>query len=277
MEQRKPVFPSPTSIRGATPPINDPSVPIRVHPRPSASKNKANQQAMKHILTDIEGTTSSISFVKDVLFPYARRALPAFVAAHGDEPEVRRWLDQVAAENGGVCSDDMIVETLQGWIDQDRKHTALKALQGMVWQAGYGRADFTAHMYPDAVEALRRWHAAGHAIGVYSSGSVPAQKLFFGHSDAGDLSPLVSAWFDTEVGGKREAASYRRIVEALGVPAGEVLFLSDVVEELDAAREAGLGTVLLDRREDYPQPRLGEATHGHRRVEHFGQIEPEAP
>lgn len=229
---------------------------------------------MKHVLTDIEGTTSSISFVKDVLFPYARRALPAFVAAHGHEPAVRRWLDQVAAESGGLCQDDMIVETLQGWIDEDRKHTALKALQGMVWKDGYGKADFTAHMYADAVEALRAWHAAGHSISVYSSGSVPAQKLFFGHSDAGDLTPIVSNWFDTEVGGKREAASYRRIVEALGVPAGDVLFLSDVVEELDAAREAGLGTVLLDRREDYPQPRTGEATHGHARVESFADIRP---
>ncbi|ODS64925.1 MAG: 2,3-diketo-5-methylthio-1-phosphopentane phosphatase [Arenimonas sp. SCN 70-307] len=229
---------------------------------------------MKHILTDIEGTTSSISFVKDVLFPYARRALPAFVAAHGQEPAVRRWLDQVAAENGGLCHDAMIVETLQGWIDEDRKHTALKALQGMVWKDGYGRVDFTAHVYPDAVEALRKWHALGHAISVYSSGSVPAQKLFFGHSDAGDLTSIVSNWFDTEVGGKREAGSYRRIVEALGVPAGEVLFLSDVVEELDAAREAGLDTVLLDRREDYPQPRTGEATHGHARVESFAEITP---
>lgn len=229
---------------------------------------------MRTILTDIEGTTSSISFVKDVLFPYARRALPAFVAAHGQEPEVRRWLDVVAAENGGLCQDDMIVETLQGWIDADRKHTALKALQGMLWEKGYGSADFTAHMYPDAVEALGRWQANGHRIAVYSSGSVPAQKLFFGHSDAGDLSPLISGWFDTETGGKREAESYRRISAALGVPAGELLFLSDVVEELDAAREAGLGTVLLDRRNDYPQPRLGEATHGHARVESFADITP---
>lgn len=229
---------------------------------------------MRTILTDIEGTTSSISFVKDVLFPYARRALPAFVAAHGQDPEVRRWLDVVAAENGGLCQDDMIVETLQGWIDADRKHTALKALQGMLWEKGYGSADFTAHMYPDAVEALGRWHAAGHRIAVYSSGSVPAQKLFFGHSDAGDLTPLISGWFDTETGGKREAESYRRITAALGVPAGDVLFLSDVVEELDAAREAGLGTVLLDRRNDYPQPRLGEATHGHPRVESFADITP---
>ena len=224
------------------------------------------------ILTDIEGTTSSISFVKDVLFPYARRALPGFVKAHGDEPAVRKWLDAVAAENGGVCRDEMIVEVLQGWIDQDRKHTALKALQGMIWANGYGNADFTAHVYPDAVPALRAWHADGLSLHVYSSGSVPAQRLFFGHSDAGDVTGLFSNWFDTEVGGKREAESYRRIAAAIGQPAGEILFLSDVVEELDAAREAGLETVLVDRIEDYPQPRTGDAANGHRRVESFAGI-----
>ena len=224
------------------------------------------------ILTDIEGTTSSISFVKDVLFPYARRALPGFVKAHGDEPAVRKWLDAVAAENGGVCRDEMIVEVLQGWIDQDRKHTALKALQGMIWANGYGNADFTAHVYPDAVPALRAWHADDLSLHVYSSGSVPAQRLFFGHSDAGDLTGLFSSWFDTEVGGKREAESYRRIAAAIGHPAGEILFLSDVVEELDAAREAGLDTVLVDRIEDYPQPRTGDAANGHRRVESFAGI-----
>ncbi len=224
------------------------------------------------ILTDIEGTTSSISFVKDVLFPYARRALPGFVAAHGDEPEVRRWLDAVAAEQGGICQDGVIVETLQGWIDQDRKHTALKALQGLIWQAGYRSADFTAHIYPDAAAALRLWHEAGIPLHVYSSGSVPAQKLFFGHSDAGDLSSLFSGWFDTETGGKREADSYRRIAAAIGVPAADILFLSDVVEELDAAREAGLETTLIDRLEDYPQPRTGDAAHGHLRVETFDAL-----
>ena len=233
--------------------------------------------SIRAILTDIEGTTSSISFVKDVLFPYARRALPGFVAEHRDDPEVRRWLDQVAIEHGSICSDDVIVETLQGWIDQDRKHTALKALQGMIWDDGYRSADFTAHMYPDAAQALPRWHQAGHALAVFSSGSVAAQKLLFGHSDAGDLSPLFDAFFDTEIGHKREAGSYRRIAEALGRAPGEIVFLSDVVEELDAARDAGLHTVLVDRREDYPEPRVGEATHGHRRIENFTEIEPVAP
>lgn len=225
------------------------------------------------ILTDIEGTTSSISFVRDVLFPYARRALPGFVAVHGREPEVRRWLDAVATEAGGLCQDDMIVETLQGWIDQDRKHTALKALQGLVWEAGYRNADFTAPIYPDAAPTLRRWHALGLPLYVYSSGSVPAQKLFFGHSDAGDLTGLFSGWYDTEMGGKREPGSYARIAAAIGEPAHGILFLSDVVEELDAARSAGMQTVLVDRIEDYPRPRHGDAAHGHARVASFLDIE----
>lgn len=224
------------------------------------------------ILTDIEGTTSSISFVKNVLFPYARQALPGFIAEHGQQPQVRRWLDAVASEIGGACQDSLVAETLQGWIDQDRKHTALKALQGMIWEAGYQRGDYTAHFYPEVPAALRGWHAAGLALYVYSSGSVAAQKLFFGFSDAGDLSPLVSGWFDTETGGKRDADSYRRIVQAIGEPAGAILFLSDVVEELDAAREAGLQTRLVDRLADYPLPRSGEATHGHARVDDFSQI-----
>jgi enolase-phosphatase E1 len=230
--------------------------------------------AIRAILTDIEGTTSSISFVKDVLFPYARRELPRFVREHGDEPRVRRWLDEVAADQGAICNDAVIVEVLQGWIDADRKHTALKALQGMLWKDGYASGHFTAHVYPDAVERLRAWHAAGLPLYVYSSGSVPAQKLFFGHSDAGDLAPLFSGWFDTETGGKREAESYRRIAGAVGHGAPDILFLSDVVEELDAAREAGLATVLVDRREDYPEPRKGTSANGHRRVETFVEIDP---
>jgi len=224
------------------------------------------------VLTDIEGTTSSISFVKDVLFPYARKALPGFVKARAQDPAVRKWLDVVATENGGVCQDAVVVEVLQGWIDQDRKHTALKALQGMIWADGYATADFTAHIYPDAAESLQRWKAEGTPLYVYSSGSVPAQRLFFGHSDAGDLTHLISGWFDTEVGGKREAGSYRSIAASIDAPAGEILFLSDVVEELDAAREAGLQTVLVDRLEDYPQPRHGDATNGHRRVESFTEV-----
>lgn len=228
---------------------------------------------MTTILTDIEGTTSSISFVKDVLFPYARARLPAFVREHGQEPEVRRWLDEVAVEiSASACQDAVIVETLQGWIDEDRKHTALKALQGMVWQAGYREGDFTAPLYPDVAPALRAWHAAGHRLAVYSSGSVAAQQLLFAHTDNGDLTALFSGFFDTEVGGKREAASYRAIAARLAAQPRDTLFLSDVVAELDAARDAGLRTVLLDRRQDYPEPRLDDAANGHPRAESFADI-----
>ena len=226
------------------------------------------------ILTDIEGTTSSISFVKDVLFPYARRELPRFIREHGHEPDVRHWLDVVATEHGAICDDAVIAETLQGWIDLDRKHTALKALQGMIWMAGYRNRDFSAHMYPDVAPQLRAWHAAGHRLAVYSSGSVPAQKLLFGNSDAGDLSDLFCGYFDTEIGHKRDADSYRLIADALHSSPGDVLFLSDVIAELDAARDAGMQTVLLDRREDYPEPRTGDDTHGHLRVESFAEITP---
>lgn len=226
------------------------------------------------ILTDIEGTTSSISFVKDVLFPYARRELPRFVRDHGHEPEVRQWLDMVAAENGGLCQDEMIVETLQGMIDQDRKHTALKALQGMIWLDGYRDGDFTAPLYPDVAPALRAWHEAGHPLAVYSSGSVPAQKLLFSHTDAGDMTPLFAGFFDTEAGHKRDAGSYRLIAQRLDREPADILFLSDIVAELDAAREAGMRTALLDRREDYPEPRSSDAANGHARVESFADIQP---
>ena len=131
----------------------------------------------KIILTDIEGTTSSISFVKDVLFPYARREMPRYVREHADDPKVRRWLEQVQLEIGDPeAGDDTLVATLIDWIDADRKHTALKALQGMLWKDGYDAGDFRAHVYDDAVASLRRWHAAGKALYVYSSGSVPAQR-----------------------------------------------------------------------------------------------------
>jgi enolase-phosphatase E1 len=226
--------------------------------------------ATRAVLTDIEGTTSSISFVKDVLFPYARRALPAFLKARARDPDVSRWVDAVAMETG--TSGGAIVTVLQGWIDEDRKHTALKALQGMIWKAGYENGDFHAHVYPDAVERLRAWQAQGLPLYIYSSGSVGAQKLFFAHSEAGDLLPLFSGHFDTEIGGKREAASYTRIADALGLPPAEILFLSDVVEELDAAREAGMSTALIDRPQDYPQPREGEACHGHPRHSGFETV-----
>jgi len=192
------------------------------------------------ILTDIEGTTSSIAFVAETLFPYARERLPAFVAAHPDE--AAPILAEVAAMEPGDP-----VATLTRWIDEDRKATPLKTLQGMIWADGYRERAFTGHIYPDAAAALRRWHEAGIALYVFSSGSVAAQKLLFGHSDAGDLTPLFSGYFDTTTGPKREAASYQAIANAVGLAADEILFLSDTPQEIAAARDAGLSALLIDR------------------------------
>jgi enolase-phosphatase E1 len=200
------------------------------------------------ILTDIEGTTSSISFVKDVLFPFARERLPAFVVTHAEDTQVKHWLQEAAREAGLVsASEQEIIDLLIAWIDDDRKSTALKALQGMIWEEGYRERAFLAHIYADAARCLRAWHARGMPLYVYSSGSVPAQQLLFGHTEAGDLAPLFSGFFDTQTGAKREPSSYARIAEAIGVPPSSILFLSDIVEELDAARAAGLQTTLLAR------------------------------
>ena len=222
---------------------------------------------IKAILTDIEGTTSAVSFVFDVLFPYAARHLPGFVSEHAAEPAVAEQVEAVRRESGEPeASVERVVAILLEWIAKDRKATPLKALQGMVWEQGYRAGQLKGHVYPDAVEALRRWHAEGYRLYVYSSGSIQAQKLIFGCSEAGDLSPLFSGYFDTTSGPKREAGSYRRIVEAIGLPAEEVLFLSDVVQELDAAREAGLPTIGLARE--------GGELAGHPTVASFAVIDP---
>lgn len=222
---------------------------------------------IKAILTDIEGTTSAVSFVFEVLFPYAARHLPGFVSEHAAEPAVAEQLEAVRRESGEPeASVERVVAILLEWIAEDRKATPLKALQGMVWEQGYRAGQLKGHVYPDAVEALRRWHAEGYRLYVYSSGSIQAQKLIFGCSEAGDLSPLFSGYFDTTSGPKREAGSYRHIVEAIGLPAEEVLFLSDVVQELDAAREAGLPTIGLARE--------GGELAGHPTVASFAVIDP---
>lgn len=201
---------------------------------------------IKAILTDIEGTTTSIAFVTDTLFPYARAALQAYVARH--EAELGPLLDEVRAMEEVLDADRaQVIEILERWIDEDRKATPLKELQGRIWAHGYASGAFRSHVYPDAAEALRAWHAAGYRLHVYSSGSVTAQKLIFGHSDQGDLAPLFSGWFDTNVGPKRAATSYTRIAQSIGEAPEAVLFLSDHPAEIEAAREAGLRTLLVDR------------------------------
>lgn len=203
---------------------------------------------IKAILTDIEGTTSAVSFVFDVLFPFAAEHLPLFVHAHANEPQVAEQLQAVREQSGEPQADvARVTDILLSWIAEDRKATPLKALQGMVWAEGYKAGLLKGHVYPDAVEALQRWKQEGYALYVYSSGSIQAQQLIFGCSVAGDLSPLFSGYFDTTSGPKREAQSYRTIVADIGVAAEDVLFLSDIVEELDAAQQAGLQTCGLAR------------------------------
>jgi enolase-phosphatase E1 len=224
---------------------------------------------IRAVLTDIEGTTSSIDFVKDVLFPYARKHLPAYVETHTDEAEVRHWLHEAAKEAGIMeATRGEIIDLLVRWIDEDRKSTALKALQGMIWREGYESGVYVSHMYPEVADRLRAWHAQGLKLYVYSSGSVPAQKLLFGFTGDGDLTPLFSGYFDTQTGHKREVESYRRIADAIGLPPAQVLFLSDIREELDAAREAGMRTTQLVR------PPLPLSDNGHPAVSDFNAITP---
>lgn len=222
---------------------------------------------IKAILTDIEGTTSSLSFVKDVLFPYAAERLPDFVRAERDQPRVARLIEEARSEAGGALDDEGLIAQMLDWIATDRKVTPLKALQGLIWEQGYARGDFTAHVYPDAVRCLHDWHAAGIRLYVYSSGSVHAQRLLFGHTGYGDLTPLFADFFDTRVGGKREPASYAAIAARIGLAPAEILFLSDIREELDAARAAGMATSGL-RREGLSGD-LGD----HQTVEDFSALE----
>ncbi|GIX21832.1 MAG: enolase-phosphatase E1 [Gammaproteobacteria bacterium] len=198
------------------------------------------------IVTDVEGTTSAIDFVKSVLFPYARRRMADFVRARADDPAVQAVLDEVRRAAGADLSLEACLAQLDAWAAADAKVTPLKTLQGMIWAEGYAEGALEGHVYPDAAAVLRRWRAAGHPLYVYSSGSVQAQKLLFAHSSEGDLAPLFSGHFDTTVGGKKDPQSYRRIAERLE-GAGAPWFLSDMPEELAAAQAAGWRVVQLRR------------------------------
>ncbi|NJN46984.1 MAG: acireductone synthase [Candidatus Competibacteraceae bacterium] len=217
------------------------------------------------ILTDIEGTTSSLSFVKKVLFPYAREHLPEFVHTQGAQPAVAQMLEQARAEAGAALSEQALIDQLIAWIDADRKVTPLKALQGLIWEEGYRRGDFTGHVYEDAARCLRTWQARGIALYVYSSGSVQAQQLLFAHTDYGDLAPLFSGYFDTVIGHKQEIPSYRAIANEIGLAPQDMLFLSDTSAELNAARAAGMQTWqlvrhgTLDTEPTHPQARNFDA------------------
>lgn len=222
---------------------------------------------IRAIVTDIEGTTSSLSFVKDVLFPYARAHLTEFVQNHSEDSEVQRLLADVSREAGRELNLEQTLAQLLEWIDQDKKVTPLKALQGLIWDEGYRQGAFTGHVYEDAERNLKNWHARGLYLYVYSSGSEHAQKLLFSHTDYGDLTPWFSGFFDTLIGGKREVDSYRHIAEEVQIPSENLLFLSDIKEELDAAKLAGFNTIWLVR-DGHADP--GAA---HQQVRDFDQIE----
>jgi enolase-phosphatase E1 len=205
------------------------------------------------IVTDIEGTTSSIGFVRDVLFPYAARNLPGFIRANLDNRDVMRQLRSMSAYTGIPVGDtDQLILQLLQWIRDDKKITELKALQGMVWEKGYQQGEYQAHIYPDVPPKLREWFDLGINLYVYSSGSEKAQRLFFRYSDAGDLRLLFAGYFDTTFGPKQDKASYRNIADAIALKPQEIMFLSDIEEELDAAHETGFRTTWLVRPKDSP-------------------------
>ncbi len=221
---------------------------------------------IKAIVTDIEGTTSSISFVHDVLFPYARKHIAGFVRCHAEDPHIVPQLNDVRREAGKDLSVEGVIEQLLQWIDQDKKITPLKALQGLIWEKGYKDGDFHGHVYADAYENLKKWHAAGIKLYVYSSGSVYAQKLLFGYTEYGDLNNLFDGNFDTMAGAKIDTESYHKILQHISLPGEQVLFLSDIEKELDAAAQAGMQTYWLVR------DKTIDKTAAHRQVNDFNAI-----
>jgi enolase-phosphatase E1 len=206
----------------------------------------------KLILLDIEGTVSPLSFVHDVMFPYARRHAAAWLGAH--------WGHEVIAQlarDAGVESFRNAIEAeaaVHRLMDADAKVTGLKQLQGLIWEEGFHNGDLRSTLFDDVVPALDRWHENGRGIRIYSSGSIHAQKLFFTHTTEGDLTPRFSGFYDTTTGSKRESASYTAIAADCGLPTHDILFISDLVDELNAARNAGMITALTIRPGNKPAP-----------------------
>lgn len=215
------------------------------------------------LLLDIEGTTSSVEFVYKTLFPFASAHVESYLHRHSAEPEVRRLLSELRAEQAAdATKDPQIGVWMRGTVGEeiltaaqyvrhlialDRKTTPLKTLEGKIWDEGFRSGELLGDVYDDVPRAFARWHAEGKRIAIFSSGSVQAQRLLFGHSKAGDLTRFIEAYFDTTTGPKREAASYAEIAKLLGVDAANLLFVSDVEAELDAAREGRMQTALMLR------------------------------
>jgi enolase-phosphatase E1 len=222
-------------------------------------------EGVRAVLTDIEGTTTPLSFVADVLFPFAKERLEdACAVSEGGDPRfvdaVRQLRQEHEAERGSGDFGNG-APYARHLMELDRKSTGLKALQGLIWEDGYRTGELQGDVYPDVPEALRAWKEKGIRVRIFSSGSVLAQKLLFGHTAYGDLLPYFEGYHDTTTGPKREARAYTAIAEAFGLSPGEILFLSDVVEELDAAREAGLRTGLFLRPGNKPADPGGHPTY----------------
>ena len=211
-------------------------------------------------LLDIEGTTSPLSLVHGQLFPYAREHLVGFLAQHASDPDVRADLSDLAQENlletaphfppfSGEAAVEAAISYLHWLMEHDRKSTALKSIQGKIWKAGYESGQLVGTVFPDVPQAFRRWTGRDNParIAIYSSGSIEAQQLIFRHSSAGDLTPYISAWFDTRTGPKTSSESYRAIADAMSLTPGQILFVSDLPRELDAAGEAGCPVRLSKR------------------------------
>ena len=243
-----------------------------------------NEARPKVYLLDVEGTVAPLTLTSEVLFPYARRYFALFLERQRNNEAVREDLVQLEKENRAEVGEGVprlpaiaspadtagprfrldAMVYLMWLMDRDRKSTALKSLQGKIWKVGFESGELKGTLFDDVADAFRRWSADAR-VAIYSSGSVDAQKLFFRHSSAGDLTPLISGYFDTRTGAKMEAASYAAIAAAMGVAAAEMLFFSDSVRELDAAHEAGCGTRLAVRPGNAPV----EDQRGHTVVESF--------
>lgn len=203
------------------------------------------------VLMDIEGTIIPVAFVRDVLFPYAKHRLAAFLREQHEEAAVRQWAevcqDTVILELGRRPDYEELSDILSRWIEEDRKHPGLKGIQGMIWQEGYRTGAFAPDLYREVAPALDRWRRNGLRLALYSSGSEQAQRLLLEHTTDGNLTELFSNFFDTRIGAKSETASYQRIANHMAVRAEEILFLSDIEAELDAAAAAGLQTAHIVR------------------------------
>lgn len=226
-------------------------------------------EGVKYVLTDIEGTTTSVKFVYDQLFPYFRSHIGDLksMIQLPDVQEAFRLTVKLSLDLEGrkLNSVDEIINTLYRWSEEDRKITPLKSVQGILWEDGYKKGELKGHVYADVLPALEHWKSLGIQMGVFSSGSIAAQKLIFGFSELGDLTPFFSHYFDTTTGGKKEAETYPKIANAIGFQASKIIFLSDITDELVAADAAGLQTVQLVR--------LGTEASWKNTVKDFSEIE----